>query len=673
MSETEAPHWYSPQVNKHQVWKAYVDSYDSQAFGMLQEDCQNSFDAYPEKTPPKDMKVVIKYDADARTFRHRDFGTLGMPHCSSCNWGIGEGDIECTNPSCPWGSFHNMGYSTKAGASLGSRGMGKSLQLLAGRRTVVVTTLPDGQTHASEWERTGKDWQWMPAPQEARKLSDSGTEITTYDVIDPVHDALLEVPQVLSELRRRWFRLVEQGATIEYVLVQGGKSVAHHVRVPALPELDESQGRERTQRVIARVVVKFGGRKVGEFRNLNLFIAKRPLPMEGGQWGISIVKNGKQTITQYTDFPDEIPESIRRRLFGYCDAICTEEEPFLRVAENAQHTGYQWSHPIWKAARRQIRDVVLQFVQPFLRAGGEKVTEKEQEEAKEILVVFNQALKDVPEWGLFGKEGFSSGRKVVKTPKTAPYLSHIDFEEKSYSRGEKARIRAVVKNPTKSTISVRTNFEHFDPTPVVVEDMSRDILVPSGTPETPGTQEADCEISFSSDQAPGVHWIQVSLVKPDGSPYLDDDGDQIRSRRRVFCEFTPPTITRSAPSGAGDPKKEPGKGGGEGSSGLSGIQWYKKPDLKDSYEAYIDTSQGIAFVNFNGRRLQFAVENASKRRAYWPTVGEVIAEKLLELKAALDAGSKENWSAEELKNKLSELEDSKAKLVRGMVKILAGG
>lgn len=669
----EPEHWYSPQVNKHHVWQGYVDSYDSQAFGILQEDCQNSFDAYSDKTLPKDMKVVIRYDADSRTFRHRDFGTLGMPHCPNCKWGIGEGDIECTNPACPWGSFHNMGYSTKAGDALGSRGMGKALQLLAGKKTTVVTTLPDGETHASVWEHTGKDWQWRPDDGAAHKLSEPGTEITTTGIIDRVHTQLVDVPEVLNELRRRWFRLVDQGAQIEYVLVRGGKSDLHRVRIPALPDLDLSQGGEKAHRVIAKLVVKYGGRRIGEFRNLNLFIAKRPIASESGQWGIAIVKNGKQTITQYIDFPDEIPESIRRRLFGYCDVICSVEEPFLRDAENAQHTGYQWSHSVWKAGRRQLREVVLQFVQPFLRAGGEKVTEKEQEEAKEILVVFNQALKEVPEWGLFGKEGFSSGRKVVKTTKSIPYLSRVEFEDRSYRRGEKARIKAVVKNPTPTPIAVRTNFEHFDPTPVVVEDMHRDILVSSGTPESPGTEEAECEVTFDPEQAPGVHWVQVSLLKPDGSPYSDEDGEAVRSRRRIFCEFEPPNLTRSGRSGTGDPKAEPGKGGGEGTSGLSGIQWYKKPELRDSYEAYIDTSQGIAFVNFNGRRLQFAVDNVSKKRAYWPTVGEVIAEKLLEIKAALDAGSKENWSAEELKNKLAELEASKAKLVRGMVKILGAG
>lgn len=669
----EAEHWYSPQVNKHHVWQGYVDSYDSQAFGILQEDCQNSFDAYSGNIPAKEMKVVVKYDADSRILRHRDFGTLGMPHCPSCTWGIGEGDIECTNPACPWGSFHNMGYSTKAGDSLGSRGMGKALQLLAGKQTVVVTTLPSGETHSSIWERTGKDWQWKPNPEGGRQLSEPGTEITTTDIIDRVHDQLVEVSQVLRELRHRWFRLIEQGATIEYVLVRGGKSEMHRLRIPASPELDESQGKEKSHRSTAKLVVKYGGRRVGEFRNLNLFIAKRPLPEESGQWGIAIAKNGKQTITQYIDFPDEIPESIRKRLFGWCDAICTEEEPFLREAENAQHTGYQWSHPTWKAARRQLRDVVLQFVQPFLRAGGEKVSEKEQEEAKEILVVFNQALKEVPEWGLFGREGFSSGRKVIRNPKTTPYLSRVEFEDRSYARGEKARVRAVVKNPTSATIAVRTNFEHFDPTPVVVEDMKRDILVPGGSSETSGTEEAECEVTFDPEQAPGVHWVQVSLLKPDGSPYIDEDGEAIRSRRRIFCEFQLPTITRSTPSGTGEPKRDPGRGGGEGNSGLSGIQWYKKPELRDSYEAYIDTSQGIAFVNYNGRRLQFSVENSTKRKAYWPIVGEVIAEKLIELKAALDAGSKETWSAEELKNKLAELEASKAKLVRGMVKILGAG
>ncbi len=96
-----------------------MDSYGNHAFGILQEDGQNSFDAYPPGIQPRDMKVVIKYDAGERIFRHRDFDTPGMPHCPECDWGIRTDSMECTNLECPWGCFHNMGYSGKGGMALG--------------------------------------------------------------------------------------------------------------------------------------------------------------------------------------------------------------------------------------------------------------------------------------------------------------------------------------------------------------------------------------------------------------------------------------------------------------------------------------------------------------------------------------------------------------------------
>ncbi len=663
------PEWHTPQVNKHHVWKGYVDSYGNHTFGILQEDGQNSFDAYPLSTHPKEMKIVIKYDADARVLRHRDFDTPGMPHCHECEWGIRSNGMECTNVECPWGCFHNMGYSGKAGTALGSRGMGKALQLLAGSRTIVRTTLSDGRFRASAWERVAGDWQWRDAPEFAERFSSPGTEIATYDIIEPVHQQLLDPKAIVAELQERWFRLLSQGATIEYLLVKDGSQQRFVVHEPPSPELDTSQGEEKAQRIDSKVVIPYQGRRVGELRNLHLYLAKRAFPEGDSRWGVAIVKNGKQTISRFTEFPDEIPEGIRKRIFGFCDAICSTEEPFLKDAETAQHTGYQWSHPTYKAVRRELREIVKQFVQPFLRAGGERVTAEEQAEAKEILAVFNKALADVPEFGLFGKELESQKRKVVTKNKDYIYLSRLDVENKSYARGERAPVEAVVKNPTNKEVLVRTVFEHFDPTPVVVDFSETSTIVPAGTPESPGTAKSPWQVTFDPSQAPGVHWVQVALQDLSFVPLMDDEGQPIRGRRHLYCEFEPKRIPRSR-SGAGEPKEGTGTGGGEGTLGLAGIQWFKKLELKDSHEAYVDWSQAIAFVNASGRRLVFSRAFSKSRKGYWPAVGEVIAEKLLEHKAALDAEEKESWSAEELKNKVIELEGIKAKLLRRMVELL---
>jgi hypothetical protein len=95
--------------------------------------------------------------------------------------------------------------------------------------------------------------------------------------------------------------------------------------------------------------------------------------------------------------------------------------------------------------------------------------------------------------------------------------------------------------------------------------------------------------------------------------------------------------------------------------------------MTDSMEAYIDQTQAVAFVNLSGRRFAFMREGAKSKRIYWPVVGEIIAEQLLILKAQLDAGVREQWSAEEVKNKVIELEISKSKLVRRMVQLSSRG
>ncbi|GEM_PF-615362 len=664
--------WHTPQVNKHHVWQGYVDSYGNHAFGVIQENGQNSFDAYPEGTNPSAMKVVMHYDAEARCLSWRDFGARGMPHCEGCTWGILPDGKECTNPSCPWGTFHNMGYSGKGGTDLGSRGMGKALQLLSGTRTVVRTTLPDGRYQASVWERVGRggDWQWRIAAAEAKPLSATGLALTTEGVIPRVHDQLLDAPAMVAELQERWFRLISQGATVEYVLTKNGKSERFVVREPRPPALDESQGPEKARRVDAEVVVTLQGTRLGVIRNLHLFLAKAPFGEEDRRAGIAIVKNGKQTIARFRDFPDEIPESIRNRVFGYCDAITTADEPFLKDAENATHTGYQWSNPTYKAARRVLREITKQFVQPFLRAGGERVSEADQREARDILEVLNLALADVPEFGFFGRESVGSKRKVTTVPKNFVYLSRLDFENRSYKRGEKAIVASVVKNPTAKPVSVTSVFTHFDPTPVAVQLTPDSAIVPAGTPERPGTATMSCQILFDPSQAPGIHWIQVVLQDVKRVPLVDDEGQPIIGRRHIYCEFEPQKMTRTR-SGSGSPSEGSGPGGGEGALGLSGMQFFNKPDMVDTLEAYIDQSQAVAFVNRHGRRFDFAKEGAKSRKAHWPMVGEIVGEELLKIRAALDAETRETWSSEDFKNKVVELENTKAKLVRRMTQLVS--
>src|SRR5207247_9081599 len=204
--------WHKPEVNRHSVWRAYVDEFETgHATGLLQEMAQNSFDAYAPGTAMKDMRILIRYDADARVLTWRDLGTRGMPHCEECTWGERPDGKPCVSSRCSWGAFHNMGYSVKDGAlALGSRGMGKALTLLAGSKTIVRTSLPDGTRMASEWEKK-EDWLWRNAPELIAELSAPGTEIETSGVVDAVHETLIRLAAAVAELRERWLRPLEEG------------------------------------------------------------------------------------------------------------------------------------------------------------------------------------------------------------------------------------------------------------------------------------------------------------------------------------------------------------------------------------------------------------------------------------------------------------------------------
>lgn len=649
--------WHKPEVNRDRVWEAYVAQFgQGHAFGLLQENGQNSFDAYPDGTLTKNMKVVIKYDADRRNLSWRDFNTNGMPHCRDCVWGERADGTPCTHSDCPWGAFHNMGYSVKSGGdALGSRGMGKSLQLLAGKETLVRTSLPDGRFAASEWVKSD-DWEWRLADRHAKKLSASGTELETSNVVDAVHEVLVDDDAVVVELQERWFRLIEEKATIEYLLLEKGHTTRRLVGSPKWPELDKSQGEAKAQLELAKVVITYQGERLGELRNFYIFLAKEPFPDEDPRWGIAIVKNGKQTVTRFTEFPSEIPDSIRRRIYGWCDAVCTTDDPFLKTAENSTHTGYRADSVTYKAVKRQLREIAKKFAAPFIRTGGERVSDKEAAEAKELLEVLNEALKDIPEFQLFLPEG-PPPPPAPQEPREYVYLSRIDMERRSYNRRELVPVKGVVKNPTPQEVLVRVVFEHFDPTPVVVASHEEALIMPPGTIEEPSTSEAEWRCPLDKSQAPGLHWMQVSLRKPDKQPCVDVKGDPVVSRHSLYVEEEPPEIKRKR-----EGKKENG-----GTSGFENLHFFKKPDLAETYEAYIDMSQAKAFVNLKGKRLANFRENAKNKRGYWPVVGELVGEKIVEQLLDRKLGEKDDWKAEDVKKVVMSLESNRAKLVRVMV------
>ena len=655
--------WNSPQVNRKGVMKAYVDEYPNHAYGILQEDAQNGFDAYPEGTLPKEMKIQFKYDADKKILYYRDFKTNGMAHCSECEWGIRSDGTPCINEGCGWGCYHNLAYSGKSGLSLGSRGMGKSLRIESGEKTVVNTTLPDGRSMASVWQVIDGDWKWRESLEDTKRLLQPGTEITTYGIKENVHNELVQYKKVVQQLQEKWFKLIDQGAEIQYILIKNSKMRRKIVPKMKYPAVEKSEKEKPTKMKKGRIVVRSYGRRVGELRNLEIYLAKEPFDDEDPRHGIAIVKNGKQTITRYNQFPTDIPENIRRRIFGHVDADC-QKEPFLNEAENSTHTGYRYTHSTWKAVRIQLNKIVKEFAQPFMKAGGERVTAKEQKEAQEILVIINKALSEMPELQIFGLRGEGPSGSVEPKPKSHPYISRLEPNNKRFNRGDTINVKAVVKNPLKKEIVTRMEFNFFDPTPVVIRDQFSSLLLLKGTAENPYTSEEKWAINVDDSMVPGIHWVQVELRDKDNNPILDNKGKPEKVRASVHIEQDPTIIHRRPRSGTGAKEKTGDIRGGTGEGGLASLQWFKKPDNPD-LEAIIEMARASAFVNRYGRRYQFLLKGSKKKATPWLAIGEVIAEKLIEKKTEFDIEEgEENWSAEDVKSKLREIEDMKIKFLK---------
>lgn len=623
--------------------------------GLLQENAQNSFDAYPPGTPPDGMKIVVKYDADERTLIWRDFDTAGMYHCEDCEWGELPNGEPCTNDGCPWAAFHNMGYTTKGeGWTLGSRGMGKALQLLAGERTVVRTTLPDGGSAASEWIRTD-DWQWRLAEDQIEELSAPGTEITTTEIRDEIHEFLLDVEKVIEEFQRRWFRLLEKGATITYLLVENGHKDRNTVPAPTWPPLDTSLGEEEARRIWNKVVVTRYDERLGELRNVELRLAREEFDPDDPRRGIAIVKNGKQTITHFTRLSRKIPSDIRRRIYGWCEAVCTDEEPFLNEAENSTHTGYRANVDEWRSTKLQLNELARKFADPFITKTEEKVTEKEVEEGKEILEVLNEALDEVPGFALFDIETDEVDREPPE-PHESIYLSRLEVERKRFQRGQGVPVKAVIKNPTGGEKFVRAQFQHWDPTPVVVDEQEEGVVLPPGTPEEPGTAVAEWTVALDDDLAPGIHWARVRLEDKKWNPITDRDGQPEKARRRIYCETDPPEITR----------REEDRSEGDTTGGFQDIHPFKRPDLAE-IEAKIDVSQAKVFLNLAGYRFAHYKENSANRSGYWPIAAEVVGEAIVDHLLEERLTSKDDWRTEEVLDLVMELEEDRRKLARTMV------
>ena len=107
---------------------------------------------------------------------------------------------------------------------------------------------------------------------------------------------------IKHQIQERWFRMIDQGAEIQFIVEKNGEKKRKIVPKLKRPALDESQGLSNAKKALTTSIVKLHGKRIGELRNLELCIAKNEFDENDKHWGIALLKNGKQCITRFNDF-----------------------------------------------------------------------------------------------------------------------------------------------------------------------------------------------------------------------------------------------------------------------------------------------------------------------------------------------------------------------------------
>ncbi|MCK4443884.1 MAG: hypothetical protein KAW09_05040 [Thermoplasmata archaeon] len=531
------------KTNVHRAMVSYKDQYDSHATGLIQEVIQNAADAKIEDLSWKDWRFVGRYDSDAHTLSLRDYGTTGMPHCRSCNWGELDGTEVCSDKSCNWGVFHSFAFLAKEGGMLGSRGQGKSLAIVAGGETIVRTKVATDMTKrmASRWTFDGEDWLWELALEE---LPDDqwppGTEIEIRDVKDDIHAQLMDRDAILSDIQNRWFPIIQQGARIRF----GFSRESHLKQVPGLRYPKQAKNPvtgKRVGRSRERLEIKHGGGVMGELRSLSIAMANQPMVEGDPRIGVALIKNGMQVITRLNKFPRRIPPDIQARIYGEVQIRCTEDNTFLEPAENPDHRGYKSWDPLFQKVRSAIEAEVSSLVEPYMVPLEEcRIKKKDRDKARRALEVIQRALEDVPELRIFG--GREIPPPLEPRVRDHPYISRIELDRKEYARGEQVQTKTIVMNPIKKEEAFyRLDIELRDASLQVLETKTASPVLPAASEESRGRKEIKEFFDLPPSLEPGRQRIIAKLYEAESGqpPTL------VHSLGKwLWLEAEPPTITR---------------------------------------------------------------------------------------------------------------------------------
>lgn len=542
------------KTNVNRAMVAYKDQYDSHASGLLQEAIQNAADAKLGSLPWKEWRFVIKYDKSARKLILRDYGTTGMPHCSRCNWGeLPDGGI-CSDKACNWGVFHSFAFAAKEGGMLGSRGQGKSLAIVAGKEIIVRTKVAAAPAcvMASKWTFDGEDWVWELAPEEAPGADWApGTEIEIRGVNDDVHSQLLNREAIVQDIQIRWYPLLDQGARIRF----GYSSDPELEQVPRLKFPSVATNPVTGQRIVRtreRLEVKQGGRAVGELEHLRIAMVEQPMAEGDPRIGVALVKNGMQVIMRLSRFARRIPPDVQARVFGEVVIPCSEDNPFLELAETPDHRGYKSWDPVFQKVKSVIEAEVASLVEPYLVPLKEHVVRKEdKEKARRALDVIQRALEDVPELKVFG--GGEVPPPIEPRVHDHPYVSWIELDKEQYKRGDMASVKAVIMNPAKNEEAFyRIDVELRDASLQILETKTNSPILPAATEEGPGRKQITATFELPLSLEPGRQRIIVKLyeARPEQSPVLVH-----ALGKWLWLETEPPEIRRPRKPKTGDEER----------------------------------------------------------------------------------------------------------------------
>src|SRR2546427_639330 len=207
-------------------------------------------------------------------------------------------------------------------------------------------------------------------------------------------------------------------------------------------------------------MVSKGKESLGILRNLNLYFSDKDVPDDLRGLAINV---GGQTIVRY--HPPLMGHSLSR-FFGYCSA------DFLREAENPNHSGFQTSHPAWKATREVLELKIKEFIEPLVRSDT-RIDPRHKDTANRALDELNETLKQFPDLDPHGTGGSGPAPPQPVKPPVIPtnvYIVSLTSDKQKYLKGDSVKLEMRLKNPTKinksgyvETLTVRdpTNQEIF--------------------------------------------------------------------------------------------------------------------------------------------------------------------------------------------------------------------